>query len=98
VIPKTVSKFQQQEVKGKIILYRTGQALRFSRDLDSQISRHWAHECEKVDSPSTSTSRLNPSPNEIFLIVGISAASCFTRPVYSDLYNYEHCSETNRSF
>jgi len=25
VIPKTISKFQQQEVKGKAILYRTGQ-------------------------------------------------------------------------
>jgi len=51
VITKTVSKFQQQEVKGKTVLYETGQALRFSRDLDSQISRHSAHECGKVDSP-----------------------------------------------
>jgi len=52
VIPKTISKFQQQEVNGKVILYRTGQALKFSRDLDSQISRHWAHEYGNADSPT----------------------------------------------
>jgi len=52
VISKTISKFQQKEVKGKAILYRTGQALRFSRDLNSQISRYSAHECGKFASPT----------------------------------------------